>query len=66
MAVTQAQIEEQLRYLTPEQLDSVYEFVSLLADSKRPSTSLDTMLASEAVLRRDWDRPEEDAAWSDL
>jgi hypothetical protein len=24
------------------------------------------MLASEAVLRRDWDRPEEDAAWVSL
>ena len=27
---------------------------------------LQTMLASEAVLRRDWDTPEEDAAWADL
>jgi len=27
---------------------------------------LGTMLASESVLRRDWDRPEEDADWSDL
>ncbi|MCI0440511.1 MAG: hypothetical protein L0177_15470 [Chloroflexi bacterium] len=25
-----------------------------------------TMLASEVVLRRDWDRPEEDEAWADL
>jgi len=25
-----------------------------------------TMLASEAVLARDWDQPEEDAAWVDL
>ncbi len=25
-----------------------------------------TMLASEAVLRRDWETPEEDAAWSHL
>lgn len=25
-----------------------------------------TMLASEAVLRNDWDTPEEDAAWADL
>jgi DNA-binding phage protein len=28
--------------------------------------ALQTMLASEAVLRRDWDRPEEDGAWTDL
>lgn len=25
-----------------------------------------TMLASEQVLRQDWDSPEEDAAWADL
>ena len=25
-----------------------------------------TMLASEAVLSKDWDTPEEDAAWADL
>ncbi len=25
-----------------------------------------TMLASEAVLRRDWETPEEDAAWAHL
>lgn len=25
-----------------------------------------TMLASEALLRRDWDLPEEDEAWKDL
>jgi prevent-host-death family protein len=25
-----------------------------------------TMLASEAVLRREWDTPEEDEAWADL
>lgn len=25
-----------------------------------------TMLASEEILRREWDTPEEDAAWADL
>jgi hypothetical protein len=66
MAVTQSQIDEQLRRLSPEQLDTVYEFVTFLAERRPASTSLDTMLASESVLRRDWDRPEEDTAWSDL
>jgi len=32
----------------------------------RGSSALDTMLASEEVLRRDWDSPEEDAAWAHL
>jgi hypothetical protein len=30
------------------------------------SEAWQTMVASEAVLRRDWERPEEDRAWADL
>jgi hypothetical protein len=30
------------------------------------SDARQTMLASEAVLRRDWERPEEEKAWADL
>lgn len=30
------------------------------------SESYQTMLASESVLRADWDLPEEDEAWADL
>ncbi|MGH9855332.1 MAG: hypothetical protein ACREBD_36315 [Blastocatellia bacterium] len=30
------------------------------------SESRQTMIASESVLARDWNRPEEDAAWADL
>jgi hypothetical protein len=60
------QIEERLQRLSSEQLASVLDFVSYLADRRHSREALDTMLASEAVLRRDWDRPEEDAAWSDL
>jgi hypothetical protein len=32
----------------------------------RYSEAYETMLASEDVLRRDWDTPEEDEAWSNL
>ncbi len=60
------QIEERLQRLSPEQLVSVLDFVSDLADRDLRSRALSTMLASEPVLRRDWDRPEEDAAWADL
>jgi hypothetical protein len=61
-----AQIEERLRELSPEKLTVVYDFVSFLVEQQRRSASFQTMLASEAVLRRDWDSPEEDAAWADL
>jgi hypothetical protein len=67
------QIDERLKELPPDKLAVVYDFVSfLLAREKgerflrEREEALETMLASEAVLRRDWDRPEEDAAWADL
>jgi hypothetical protein len=72
-SVTIAEIDERLRHLPPEKLIVVYDFVSyllerdiadLLNDSGTDARA--TMLASEAVLRRDWDRPEEDAAWAHL
>ncbi len=71
--VTIPQITERLRELPPEKLAVVYDFVSYLSDRgpglalQEPiSEALQTMLASEAALRQDWDRPEEDAAWANL
>lgn len=61
-----AEITKRLHELPEEKLAIVYEFVSRLAGDGEMSEGLETMLASEAVLRRDWDRPEEDAAWGDL
>lgn len=69
--VSISKIIKRLQELSPDQLASVYEFVSDLAgkndlpDEVIPE-SLETMLASEVVLRRAWDRPEEDVAWRDL
>jgi len=66
-------IDERLRYLPPEKLIVVYDFVSYLLERDLADLLTDTdtdarapMFASEAVLRRDWDRPEEDAAWAHL
>jgi hypothetical protein len=39
--------------------------VTLLEDAERIEVS-DTALLSESALARDWDRPEEDEAWSHL
>jgi hypothetical protein len=72
-SVTIAEIDERLRQLPPEKLPVVYDFVSYLLErdvadllAGGDSGARATMLASEAVLRRDWDRPEEEAAWAHL
>jgi hypothetical protein len=65
-AITIEQIEEQLRELPPNKLPAEFDFVSRIAHSDDDITALDVMLAAEDVLRRDWDTPEEDAAWAHL
>jgi len=65
------QITERLHKLPTEKLVVVYDFVSYLVEQEtkqapRFSDAFQTMLASESVLRRDWDRPEEDEAWANL
>ncbi|MBM4030384.1 MAG: DUF2281 domain-containing protein [Planctomycetes bacterium] len=64
--VTIPQVEEQLRRLSPDKLVVVYDFVSYLIERAATSEAFQTMLASEEVLARDWDTPEEDEAWADL
>jgi len=64
--ITIAQIEERLRQLPPDKLVVVFDFVSYLVERQEASKPFQTMLASEAVLRRDWERPEEEEAWANL
>jgi hypothetical protein len=59
-------ITAQLRKLPPEKLEVVSDFVSYLAERAEEVKPLETMLASELVLGRDWTRPEEEDAWADL
>ena len=72
-AVTIAEIDECVRHLSPDKLIVVCDFVSYLLErdladllTDTDSDARATMLASEDVLQRDWDRPEEDAAWAHL
>ena len=71
--ITVAQITDTLSLLPAEKLAVVYDFVLYVSEreikasmNEHEAKSHDFMLASEAVLRRDWDRPEEDAAWANL
>ena len=49
-----------------EVLDFVEFLRSKMKKPSEPSEAFQTMLAAEAVLRRDWESPDEDEAWSDL
>ncbi len=73
--ITIPQITDRLQRLPPDKLMVVYDFVSYLAERQpgkalwtweATSESFQTMLASEPVLRRDWERPEEETAWAHL
>ena len=70
--VTVSQITEKLERLSPEKLNVVYDFISYLLDREadqkesEASETFQTMLASENILKRDWERVEEDEAWGNL
>jgi len=70
--ITVSEIERQLEKLPQEKLAEVYDYVSLLLEKtgeekvNKISTSYETMLATEDVLKRDWEREEEEKAWANL
>lgn len=71
--VTISEIVERLQRLSADKLVVVYDFVSYLLERetgqellRTASDAFQTMLASEPVLKRDWERPEEDLAWANL
>ena len=62
---TRELIDKELDVL-PEPLQrEVYDFVRFLK-LKSEGEAFDGLLASESVLARDWNTPEEDAAWANL
>jgi len=63
---TITRIDEQLHQLSHEQLTVVLDFVSFLVARQRQGALSDALLMAETALRKDWDRPEEDATWADL
>lgn len=60
------QIESNLRRLSPETLQIVNDFIAFLTERQLREQTTAEMIASEAVLGSDWNRPEEDAAWATL
>jgi len=64
--ITLERVEEQLRQLPPEKLVLVAEFINSLTKLSGEDDLRDLLLAAETSLRKDWDSPEEDAAWAHL
>jgi hypothetical protein len=58
-------IEKEIASLPETQQREVYDFARFLR-VKTQEDAFDGLLASETVLARDWDTPEEDAAWASL
>jgi hypothetical protein len=62
---TQELIIKELERL-PEPLQrEVYDFARFLRE-RSGDESFDGLLLSESALRKDWETPEEDAAWANL
>jgi hypothetical protein len=62
---TQELIIKELERL-PEPLQrEVYDFARFLRE-RSVDESFDGLLLSESALRKDWETPEEDAAWANL
>ena len=58
---------KEIETLPPQIVEEVYDFVSFLKIKKSQDNDLaDIHFASENVLARDWQLPEEDAAWASL
>ena len=62
---TKQLIEEEIAALPEELQREVYDFARFLR-VKRDDESFNGLLLSETALAKDWNTPEEDAAWASL
>ena len=62
---TQELIIKEVENLPEPLQQEVYNFARFLRE-KAAADSFNGLLLSESALRKDWDRPEEDAAWANL
>lgn len=67
--VVMIRYDEFIELLEDRQRQKVHQPATRQVQQLRENTASDaymTMLASEQILRQDWDSPEEDAAWASL
>jgi len=65
MLTDKEMILQELEGLPETSLQEVLDFIHFLKE-KYAEAGLESALMSEAVLNKDWLRPEEDEAWKDL
>lgn len=69
---TREELKQELQHIPDELLGELHEYMKYLqykknqVSSLRDTTSMETAYASEPVLGKDWNTPEEDQAWQDL
>jgi len=68
LRTVEAMIDEtgNVRLLEPLHLSSTHRALVTILDETHPIAAPETALLSETALAADWNRPEEDAAWSHL
>lgn len=64
-STTLEEIEAELHKMGPEQLTLLAQIIRSLSSSNGWE-AWEMLLAAETSWRKDWDSPEEDAAWADL
>jgi hypothetical protein len=58
-------IHKEIEFFPEPYLQEILDFIFFLKN-KAAKGKMETAILSESVLARDWLRPEEDEAWSDL
>jgi hypothetical protein len=59
------QIIEELNQFPEKMLDEIFDYVKYLK-GKLIKKNMETAIASESSLKKDWSHPEEDEAWQNL
>ncbi len=65
MSIKEA-LAEEIKSSPANLLKEIYDYLLFLKSRKTGEDNIKTHLASEKVLSRDWDSPEEDEAWKNL
>ena len=63
---TKEALTEEIKNAPENLLNEIYDYLIFLKGKNAKEEGVFTHLASENVLSRDWDSPEEDEAWKNL